>query len=269
MTIRHDDMDDAFHPRFSGGRQERAWIVEALEGLHVDGWFTEVLFRVKAGKEATVYCCRGDPDAGKGLIAAKVFRPRMFRGMRNDSLYRHGRVALDASGKVDRRSRTIRALAKGTRFGQQVQSTSWCQYEFRTLTRLHAAGVGVPRPLVASSNAILMDFCGDEDGAAPILQSVSLDLREARRVFDRLLDDVDRMLGEYVVHADLSAYNVLYRDGDLRIIDLPQAIDVLEHPLGYELLRRDVANLCRYFARQGVVEDADRIALRLWRTRFG
>jgi RIO kinase 1 len=260
---------DAFHPGFSGGRQERQWIVEALRGFHEDRWFREVLFRVKGGKEATVYCCRADPATGSDLIAAKVFRPRMFRGMRNDALYRHGRETLDVTGKADRRSRTARAVAKGTRFGRAAQSTSWCQYEYRALRRLHAAGVGVPRPLAASENAILMEFVGDERGAASILQSVTLGAVEGRRILDRLIEDVDRMLSQYLVHADFSAYNVLYWDGAPRIIDLPQAVDALAHPLGFELLQRDVRNLCRYFARQGVPQDAERLALDLWRRNFG
>jgi RIO kinase 1 len=263
------DLADAFHPSFSGGRQEREWIVDALRGFHEDRWFTEVLFRVKGGKEATVYCCRADPATGSDLLAAKVFRPRMFRGMRNDALYRQGRETLDATGKADRRTRTARAVRKGTRFGRAAQSTSWCQHEYATLSRLHEAGVDVPKPLTASENAILMEFVGDEQGAAPILQRVTLGAVEGRRVLDRLIEDVDRMLSEYVVHADLSAYNVLYRDGDLRIIDLPQAVDALSHSQGFDLLRRDIQNLCRYFARQGVQEDADRLALDLWTRHFG
>ena len=54
-------------------------------GFYEDKWFTDVLYRVKAGKEATVYCCQAGPAVGHELIAAKVYRPRMFRAMRNDS----------------------------------------------------------------------------------------------------------------------------------------------------------------------------------------
>ena len=54
------------------------------------------------------------------------------------------------------------------------------------------------------------------------------------------------------MHGDLSAYNVLWHAGRPWIIDVPQALNLHTHPGGYEYLRRDVANLERYFARYGL-----------------
>mgnify|MGYP000925870685 CR=1 FL=1 len=55
---------------------------------------TDVLHQVKGGKEATVYCCAAHPSTGVDLIAAKVYRPREFRQLRNDAQYRQGRRIL-------------------------------------------------------------------------------------------------------------------------------------------------------------------------------
>ncbi len=72
------------------------------------------------------------------------------------------------------------------------------------------------------------------------------------------------MLAHHVVHGDLSPYNVLYWQGRPVIIDFPQAVDARENPNAQMLLARDVANVCRYFARQGVDCDPVAIADELW-----
>jgi catechol 2,3-dioxygenase-like lactoylglutathione lyase family enzyme len=49
----------------------------------VEGQILDVLRRVKGGKEANVYCCRTHPSTGVDLLAAKLYRPRMFRNLRS------------------------------------------------------------------------------------------------------------------------------------------------------------------------------------------
>lgn len=259
-----NELEGEFRPTFTGTRQEQQWIQEALGEFYVERWFTDVLYRVKGGKEATVYCCRAHPLTGRDLIAAKVFRPRMFRAMRNDALYKQGRGILDSDAKrvLDRRS--LLALKKKTRYGKILDSTSWCRHEFQALHELHEAGADVPEPLAVSTNAILMEYVGDDVQAAPILQTLSFEREDAEAIFERLIQNVEILLSRYVIHADLSAYNVLYRDGDVWIIDLPQAIDAIHHPRAFELFSRDVDRLCRYFVRQGVDVEPMGLSLELW-----
>jgi RIO kinase 1 len=66
------------------------------------------------------------------------------------------------------------------------------------------------------------------------------------------------------VHGDLSAYNMLYADGALRIIDLPQAIDARSNANARALLARDIANVCAYFASQGADAEPGSFAAELW-----
>ena len=68
---------------FEGTKFERAWVRQAMEEFHADGWFTDVLYRAKGGKEANVYCCRANPAVGYDLLAAKVYRHRGQRAMKN------------------------------------------------------------------------------------------------------------------------------------------------------------------------------------------
>ena len=109
-----------------------------------------------------------------------------------------------------------------------------------------------------------MEYVGDEDGAAPMLANVRLERDEAQAVFERLIRNIELMLACDRVHGDLSPFNVLYHDGDVRIIDFPQAVDPRFNSSALPLLERDVDRICQYAARYGVQADAPRITRSLW-----
>src|SRR6185295_10339996 len=96
-----------------------------------------------------------------------------------------------------------------------------------------------------------MEFFGEGAAAAPPLHAVRLEPAEAQRVYDFVLANVERMLARNVVHGDLSPYNILYSRGNVRIIDLPQAVDARFNGSAFDLLRRDVENVHRHCARYG------------------
>src|SRR5262245_34871021 len=83
---------------------------DEIKTFFEDGWIDDVLFPIKRGKEATVYCCKGHPDRGEAYLALKVYRPRDHRSFRNAAVYQEGRVVGDA--------RTTRAVQNKSRFGQ-------------------------------------------------------------------------------------------------------------------------------------------------------
>jgi RIO kinase 1 len=256
--------ETAFSPTFSASRYERLMILNYLGPFYDKQQISDVLRRVKGGKEANVYCCAGGRAIGLELVAAKVYRPRQFRHLRNDALYRQGRELLNAHGKPLRDRRALLAAHQGTRLGKEFEHVSWLAHEFQTLRLLHDAGVRVPQPLAQGNNTILMAYAGDAARPAPALNEVALAPIEAADLLDRLLADVGLMLACGRVHADLSAYNVLYTGNDYYIIDFPQAIDPAVHPEAYPIFRRDVTRLCQYFARQGVSRDAGAVAEALW-----
>jgi RIO kinase 1 len=229
---------------------------DALEPFVEDGLLAEVLYPIKSGKEATVYCCRAGPRVAADLVAAKVYKPRAFRAFRDDSAYREGRVIVNQRDK--------RAAAKKTDFGGKVQSELWQNQEWSILKLLHAAGADVPRPIAHSSGAMLLEFIGDADGAAPVLKNVDLARPDAPAVFDRLLDNVQLWLAYNVIHGDLSPYNVLYYAGEAVVIDFPQACDPRFNSNAFRLLLRDIENLARYFSRFGVECNPFDLAERYW-----
>ena len=270
-TATHSDLSEVgaiFDPTFSASRHEREWILNYLGPFYDTQVILDVLQRVKGGKEANVYCCSAHPGTGLSLLAAKIYRPRMFRNLRNDAQYRQGRAVLDEYGKVVRDGRYLRAIRKGTRIGKEFAHTSWLEHEYQTMQILHAAGVDVPQPLASSSNTILMEYVGDEGLPAPALNEVRLARQEAKPLFDRLMGDVELMLSCGRIHGDLSAYNVLFWNGTIKIIDFPQAIDPFQNRDAMAIFRRDVRRICEYFAGYGVESDPEAIATDFW-ARYG
>ncbi len=255
---------------YAPSRFERPWLEGALRGFFDRELIADVLGMVKGGKEACVYRCVSAGPIAEPLVAAKVYRPRQFRNLRNDSAYLEGRAPLTLSGKplTERDQREMRAIAGRTRFGETLRHTSWLMYEFTAMQTLYAAGADVPQPHAAEANAILMAFVGDDRSAAPTLNSVRLGPREAEALFERVLQNIEIMLEHGMIHGDLSAYNILYWQGALQIIDLPQVTLLETNRRSHAILARDVQRICDYFARQGVDCDAETITDVFWR-RYG
>ncbi len=256
--------ENLFRPTFTGSRYEREWILHYLGSFYDDKQITDVLRRVKGGKEANVYCCEAHPDTGLDLLAAKVYRPRAFRQLRNDARYRQGRELLDDRGKVVRDDGLLYAVRKKSTTGKELEHTSWVEHEFQTLLKLYQAGADVPQPVSRGSSTILMEYLGELDAPAPTLHSVTLPRAEVQPLFDRLMDNVALMLKHGLLHGDLSAFNVLYWEGDITLIDFPQVVEAHTNAEAYPIFRRDVARLCQYFARYGLHTNANDLAAGLW-----
>jgi RIO kinase 1 len=258
------DVQQNFSPSFKPAEHERAWLLNYLEGFYNSQVITDILNKVKGGKEANVYCCAAHPSTRLELIAAKVYRPRMFRNLRNDARYRQGRAVTDEEGKAVYSRREALAMQKKTRFGQELRQISWLESEFQTMQLLYEAGADVPRPIVEGTNVILMEYVGDKSSPASTLNQVKLGISEARRIFERLVEDLAIMLACHRVHADFSAYNVLYFEGQFKIIDFPQAVDPRHNPDATELFQRDVERLCQYFRRYKIQQDPQALATDMW-----
>jgi len=259
-------LEGGFETSYTPSKYERGWLLSSIRSFYDRMLITDIEALVKGGKEACVYRCRAHPITGKELVAAKVYRPRMFRNLRNDKLYREGREILTLSGtRVNEGDRRImKAIGKKSDFGAQVQHTSWLMHEYTCLERLWRAGAKVPEPLACTSNAILMSYHGDRNGAAPQLNTVALEPSEASLLFRQVLDNVAMMLEHDLIHGDLSAYNILYWDGSITIIDFPQIINCFDNPYAHRILARDIRRVCDHFGRQGVPTDADALLDEYW-----
>ncbi len=269
-VLAEDDENVLFETTYKPSRHEAVWLFSSLKPFFdTQKLIDDVLFQVKGGKEASVYCCHVHPDAqtalGEELVAAKVYRPRQFRNLRNDAMYRQGRAVLTDEGRAAKATdtRLMRALGKKTEFGQQVQHSSWLLYEYTTLQALFAAGCAVPEPYAVAENAILMGYVGEETRAASTLIELVLPKAEAQKVYEQVKESLAILVGMGLVHGDLSAYNILYDGEKPTIIDLPQVVRFDQNENAEAIFLRDLTRLCDYFRRCGVSCDPELLAREL------
>jgi len=263
-------LEAGFVPTYQPSKYEAGWLLESLASLYDQQLITDVLALVKGGKEASVYCCEAHESTGEDVLAAKVYRPRMFRQLRNDAMYRQGREIIGADGKRlnETDHRELRAAAQNTAFGQKVRHTSWLMHEYLTLKTLYEAGAAVPHPWAVGDNVILMEYIGDEGTAAPVLSSIRPPREEIEPLFNEVMRNIEIMLEHNLIHGDLSAYNILYWEGNITLIDFPQVADVRSNPDAHFILQRDVVRICEYFAARGLRRDPISLAAELW-YRYG
>lgn len=224
-----------------------------LQDLFERGLLDELVGELKSGKEATVYLARGP----QGLAAAKVYRDASVRSFKNDHLYRDGRFIGDA--------RIKKAIEQRSKTGQSAQQALWVMHEYLQLWDLFDAGLPVPKPLVgpdlddlaSAGRVVLMNFIGDEEGAAPRLSDIRLPPEEAEAAFTQSVTLLAELLKLGKVHGDFSTYNLLWWEGQVVVIDVPQTVEVSENRHADALLERDVRSLCTSF--RGLKRDPDAV----------
>jgi RIO kinase 1 len=260
-----DNARGTFNFTYKAARFEAGWLLDSLSNFYEHHWIADVLRRIKGGKEASVYLCRaGEAIPGGGLVAAKVYRPRMLRNLKNDAIYREGRADLNEEGSTLFKDADVHAMEKRSSYGEELRHTSWIAHEFTILQTLHAAGADVPEAFAMAKNAILMGYVGALGASAPALNEVALEREEVRPLFERVIRNIDIMLGAHTIHADLSAYNILYWDGHITLIDFPQVVPPEGNRNAFKIFERDVTRVCEYFAKQGYHANPRKIAADLW-----
>jgi len=230
------------------------WVVTDPRATDVD------LGVVKTGKEAELSLVRRavaapDPDRGAAtcLLAAKRYRAAEHRLFHRDAAYLEGRRV--------RKSREMRAMRNRTEFGRDLIAIQWAKAEFEVLATLWSCAAAVPYPVQLLGTELMMEFIGTPDGvAAPRLAEIRPDPRQAADLYEQLVDVLGVLAAAGLAHGDLSPYNVLVDRGRLVLIDLPQVVDVVGNPQGFEFLRRDCVNISAWFRARGVDADPDVLA---------
>lgn len=179
---------------------------------------------IKTGKEANVFYAEG---RGGEALAVKIHRvvtgdfKALLRYLEGDPRFR------------------------GIRKSRRSVVHTWVRKEYVNLMRAMECGVRVPRAVAYKNNVLVMEFIGDAMAPAPMLKDY--EMTNPGGMFKEVLTHVRRLYCDAgLVHADLSEYNVLVYEDKPVLIDLSQAV-VREHPRAEEFLRRDIANLVRFF----------------------
>ena len=218
---------------------------------------------LKSGKEADVYLVRRRGRDRSCLLVAKRYRPVEERAFRNDAVYRaHRRIdGFVRDGDHRRRPKRGRNVQKAmdqkSGYGRKVLAEWWIRSEYETLQTLWTAGAPVPYPVERLDDGFLMEFVGDIEQAAPRLVDVRVQRDVLPGLYAQLREALLTLTQAGIVHADLSPYNTLLWGGRLWIIDLPQAVTILENEHATDLLHHDVTTMCAWFVRKGLQVDAE------------
>jgi len=227
----------------SGPMPPPDWLITDLAALDED------LGVLKTGKEAVVSLVERSVGERAHLLARKDYREVTQRAFRQDTTYRAGR---------SRRRGEQALFDAGGRRGLLLRAAEWRQREFAVLSDLWLAGVAVPYPVCMTGQAVLMQYLGEEDAAAPRLVDVRGGRGELADLWEQAVIAMKGIFDAGYVHGDLSPYNLLVWKERLWVIDLPQAVTVSQAGDWSSLLRRDIANVSEWFTKRGVdVETAD------------
>ena len=248
----------AVTPSERGPEPRPSWIVTSAGAIDTE------LGILKTGKEADVFLIeRAVPDdpAQRTLLAAKRYRTSQHRTFHRSSIYTEGRRT--------RNSRDARATEKKSLYGREVAAAEWSFAEFEALCRAWELGAPVPYPVQVNGTELLMEFIGTGAVAAPRLAQVRGDRDELTDLFRQVVELMHVFAAAGFAHGDLSPYNLLVHEGRVRVIDLPQIVDVIANPQGFDLLHRDCVNVCDWFTRHRVDADAEALFAELVAVSFG
>jgi len=197
-------------------------------------------FPISTGKEANIFRAVS-PE--KKFLAVKIYRT-------STSTFKH----ISEYIKGDPRFRVSNKNRREWVF-------EWAKKEYKNLERLNAVGIPAPHPLKRLNNILVMEYIGDARRPAPMLKDAVL--KNPEKIFNTILSYISLMYTKAkVVHADLSAYNILiYRQRPI-LIDLGQGV-LLGHPSAPEFLQRDIHNIVSYFLRYDIKADEQKLYERL------
>ncbi len=213
-----------------------------MEAILSSGLAMEVVGLISAGKEADVYLATYK-DAP---IAVKVYR-----------LYR---TSHRGGGPI------------------KLDSTGWmAAHEYEMTRQAWKGGCLVPAPARRVENMFSMRYLGDDNGPAPRLSDVRLE--DPQAFLSEVLRGVEGLAGAGVVHADLSAHNILFFDCRPWFIDFSEAIRV-DRTGGVPWMRleearvaldRGIRALQKYFCKYGVEIEKERFVAGILESldRFG
>ncbi|MDO8627418.1 MAG: serine protein kinase RIO [Candidatus Diapherotrites archaeon] len=135
----------------------------------------------------------------------------------------------------------------------------WTRKEFKNLTKATEAKVSCPIPLTFKGNVLVMSFIGEGEEASPIIKRVRIPEEEKQSIYDQIIENLAKLFYKAgLIHADLSEYNIMYKDGKVVFIDFGQAV-LKNHPRAKEFFDRDIFNLQMYFQKIGIEKTREEI----------
>ncbi len=212
--------------------------IRSIERHIAKGDLLDIQGNIKSGKEAQVFSAR---DRSKRPVVLKVYLVETS-SFQNMSEYITGDRRFHNVGKNKRKIVYL-----------------WCAKEYRNLKKAHSCGISVPEPLAYSNNTLLMELVSRDGSSDPAPQLVDFYMEDPKKMFSMILEEMKGLYSKAgLVHADLSEFNILVRDGRPVLIDMGQSV-ILKHPMASKFLKRDIRNILAFFSKHGIKKDPEEI----------
>ncbi len=198
------------------------------------GYFKGLKSPISIGKEANIFSAERDDG---GIVIVKIYRlsncnfNKMYDYIRYDPRF----------GVVKKQRRKV--------------IFTWTQREYRNLLKARQAGVSVPKPYAVLDHILVQEMIGGEDVAPQLKDSHP---KNPKIYFNKIVLSMKKLYRAGIVHADLSEFNILNFNETPYFIDFSQSTTTDSLP-AEEYLRRDVHNICRFFAKLGMKTDEDAV----------
>ena len=224
-------MEDFLEGKIEGKVYDKRTLL-SLYKLMKKGIIKTLESTVKEGKESVVVSAK---DKEGNYLAVKIYRVEhcdfksMWKYLVSD--YRFERV---------RKSRWHIVI-------------NWAKREFKNMKMAFEANVNCPKPIFVHENILVMSFIGENGIAAPTLFELKNEKLDWQKIYETIIEDMEKMISNDLIHSDLSAYNILFLDKPY-IIDFSHGVTRV-HPFAREFLKRDVENINGFFSKIGVHVD--------------
>lgn len=202
---------------------------QTLYKLQQSGLFDELVSPIALGKEANIFSATpGRQSGSREHVIVKIYRlqncnfKRMHDYLHEDPRYMHT--------KPQRRATVI----------------AWAQREYRNLLIAREA-ITVPTPLGFREHIIVMRLIGDAVHGSVARQMKDITPENPEELAEQLITRVAALWKAGLVHADLSAFNILMAAEPV-LIDFSQSIPT-SAPSAKTYLHRDLVNIASYLKK--------------------
>lgn len=207
----------------------------------------EFISEIKSWKEAEVIKVK----SWDNFLALKIYKNPEERTFKNNADY--------LAGKFYKSINERKAVKAKNSFSKKLIHSNWVRREFYMLEKIYSLWGSIPRPIDYTLDTILMELVWDENSVWQKLKDVIFEIEEAKKVFNLIIDNVRIFYKVWIVHSDLSAFNILYYNSKIYIIDFPQSIDVRTNPNVKNFLERDIRNVCEYFKKHFEIDTDEKL----------
>jgi RIO kinase 1 len=238
----HNDKFDTKRSK-EKGKDSRATVEQVLDPrtlgflkkLIAAGMVVEFNGCISTGKEANVYHAKGKVAQSSEIVDLAI------------KIYKTSILVFRDREKYIRGERRFQNFCSSN---PRKMVKMWAEKEMRNLKRLTAAGIPAPEAHSLKSHVLVLGFIGTEGKAAPRLKDADLSIEQVQDCYRQVVENMWRMFHQCnLVHADLSEYNLLWKDGLIYVIDVSQSVEN-DHPEALEFLRMDVSNVTTFFKKR-------------------